>query len=209
VDAPTAVERAYCRGCHAERRFLFAGYATETGAENTVRPRAEVRRCGTCGRRVLVLGDVSDGEALVATAIAEWRSAHSGDLSGLDLDDLSGYLTERLWELYLVWRPDGLPFRAYALGLLRRKLRGWVGDAAGGVREHRNGHGRTALRYPKAHSLAVSESYDGLVDDAGRPDDGGDRPGGRRLEFALGAFQADFADDRSSDLGGLFLAGDR
>lgn len=212
---------AYCRGCRVERRFRFVGYATETGAENTVRPRAERRRCATCSLDVLRLADVTDVEALAANVVEDWRRAVARDVSGLDLDDANGYLLELAWKLYNEWRPDygdgRIGFSAYALGIMRRRfLDRWVAVAAGTVREHRNGHGRTALRYPKAHSLGVSESYDLLLnshDDygatGGADDASADRPGPRRLAFALGAVQADFADDRAPDLGRLLDVGDR
>lgn len=209
MDAPDRPTAAYCRTCRVERRFRFAGWAAD-GGENTVRPRAVLRTCSTCGRRVLALADVTDAESLVATVIDEWERATARDVSSLDRGDLTGMLLERIWLLYLDWRPgygDGrITFRNYATGLLRRKLRGWVDGAAGGVRPHRNGHGRETLRYPKAHSLAVSESYDVIADDA-RGDDGRPIPG--RLAFALGTVERDFADDRCPDLGGVLLGGDR
>lgn len=215
LQAPT---RHYCWPCRVERRFVFSGYATVTGAENTVRPRAIHRRCATCGYETLVLADVDDAASFVRNVVDEWRQGvATGSVSGLDLDDLSGLLTERIWLLYLAWDPaygDGrITFRNYAAGILRRKLRGWVAEAVGGVRTHRNGHGRDALRYPKAHSLAVAESYDDLVAASTRDSDDSDaakdRPRAGRLAFALGAFQRDFAGDRSLDLGRLLDDGDR
>lgn len=170
LAAPTMTS-AYCRTEGERTGWQHAGYATTTGGENTVRPRAVYISCRSCRLVTLRLADVYDVFGLCLAVEKEWRRrtlgrlVRSGDGSrpqqadGIryDTDNLLGALFEHAWKLYTKWEPRRLTFTSYATGILRKKIHTFIaadlGDAAG-----------TRVN-PKAHSRTVCASYDELAAD--------------------------------------------
>jgi hypothetical protein len=181
----------YCREEQDRTRWRFAGFATATGAENTMRPRAFYRNCCTCTLKVMTLGgllDVPDALGLCLAVLVEYKRLKGQLVEALfDEENVLGELNAYIWHLYNRWDPaHGAgtgTFRGYATAILRQKIKTFVardnGDVAGG---------RT---FPKAYSRSVSTSWEGMIEQAT------DQPGSTGLEFAFGSVAVDPTADRA------------
>lgn len=190
----------YCRDEQLSTRWRFAGFATATGAENTLRPRAFYRHCCTCTLKVLTLGgllDVPDALGLCLAVMVEYKRLKGQLLEALfDEENVLGELNAYVWHLYNRWDPSHGAgtgtFRGYATAILRQKIKTFIardtGDVAGG---------RT---FPKAYSRSVSISYEGLTEHIDNP--AGVSAGNDELDvgrggsdFVLGAVNGDSTAD--------------
>lgn len=208
MEAPT-LRSGYCRGCLTISRWRFAGYATETGFENTDRPRGYYRTCTTCGLRVLTLAEVEDVEGLCRAQIDSWLRAQpdgvrfpaTGDPppygdGRVDLADCLAEIMHDVWKLYLRYRPAvGSSFLGYAASLLSRRVVGFVREATGDA----------TARRAEAKLHARSVTLDSVTDVAA-PED---RPVAGGLVEALRGNPRNAGDDRPRDRGGLQAEGDR
>lgn len=161
------------------------------GHENTVKPLVVYYRCARCCSRFLTYADVPDVEGLCLHLAERWLQARSlhdyGDVRSVDRSDLHSAMLVCAWELYLEWQAErGVPFRAYAAGLLVKR---------GAIEWDRQQRGRSN---PKPLSVAFSldaplrphagegGSDEGQEDAASRYDTlgWGDRLGGAAAEGA-------------------------
>jgi hypothetical protein len=118
------------------------------------------------------MADVRSAHALVARVLDE-NLAKNG--AQADRDDFQALLLMELWDLWLAWQPErGVPFAAYATGLLRLR-------AANYYRQLLGRHVR------KAHNDAVS--FESICDETGE------------LAGSYAAGAGDPATDRSQDIG--------
>lgn len=193
-----AFTRGYCRGEQAESRFRFAGWATGTGHENSVRPRAFYQQCAnsSCGTVILTLADVPDALGLCVTVLNEAMRrrrdvARAGWAATLvDEESVLGELYAHVWHLYNRWQPafgqGSGTFLGYATTILRQRVTTYIAADLGipeGDRTH-----------PKAHSARVSSSYEAISAGSGSGGTGG-------LDAALGSVPGDAVTDRS-EVGG-------
>lgn len=197
--------RGVCRAERRETRWTFSGWATPTGAENTVRPRGYYRSCRSCTLLVLTLADVEDALALCRAVMADWLRRAGPHSDKVDTENVTGELYAHLWHLYNRWVPsfgDGRgTFTGYASRILARKINTFVARDVGDS----EGEGR----FPKAHSRNLATSYEGIVESqfadpehTGRHERGG-------LDFALGAVTPDpTADHVPRGRAWLDIAGD-
>lgn len=159
--------KAFCRGCERETPWAYAG------GQNGDLPKTDYWTCRDCGLRRLQLVNVLDVEGL-CIAIVDGRLRQIGNpRRSIDFEDAVAHLYAEAWATYLRWDPTrGVPFLAYATGMLRNRLSDW----------YRENYGRTD---PKAHVGALD-----ISDEITRDDGELDRA------FAL----ADHADQISADL---------
>jgi hypothetical protein len=195
--------RAYCHPCGGDRRFRFAGNATDGREQRPGKPRALHHACTDCGHVILTLGNVPDAEGLCVTVAR--RLIHV-DARGVEFEDAVGYLYYHIWKLYLDWQPHALSsatgatrssFLGYASQWLPPRLRTFIANATGDAGTERRAN-------PKPH--AVSDSYDVLAE-AGEPSLHRGGLGG--LDTAVGRNGADPDDDRASELRWILGRGDR
>lgn len=221
IRAARQTRRDHCRGCSISTLHPFAGWVTEDGHENTIRPRAYYRTCRECSLLVMVLDDVNDLEGLARAVLDRYLRPLGGAATAtakpfgpapLDWDACLHWLVHEAWQLYEQhWNPnygDGrVTFRGYATRTMQLRLGVWIRDETG------DANGRSKGRvFPKAHAPSVSTSLDGLLDEDLRNYRGDALDGGGHAPLdgsavnrgpvasALGGRAGDIADDRSTDL---------
>lgn len=206
IRAARQTRRDICRGCSSRTLHPFAGWVTEDGHENSIRPRAYYRTCRDCGLLVMVLDDVNDVEGLARAVLDQHLRTVGGAATAirkpfgpppLDWDACLNHLVHVAWLLYVKsWNPafgDGrVTFRGYATRKMQFEIPVWIRDGTGDASSRAKGR-----MYPKAHAPSVSESLDGLLEGATV---GGGSVDRSPVAAALGGRTGDIADDRSPDL---------
>lgn len=216
--AARQTRRDHCRGCGSRTLHVFAGWATEDGRENTIRPRAYYRTCRDCGLLVMVLDDVNDTEGLARTVLDRYLRPLGGAATSiqkpfgpppLNWDAALHFLVHVAWQLYeKSWNPeygDGrVTFLGYATRKMQYELTAWIRDETGDATSRAKGR-----VHPKAHAPSVSVSLDQLLEPDKRDDEKG-RAGVAGLgyseehrspmEASIGGRAGDVPDDRCSDL---------
>lgn len=168
------------------------------GSYNHDHPEVAVFRCRVCMAERMEMADVPDADGLAHSVIDAWLRTTGSKRANFDYEDLLGHLRLHLWTEYRKWDPTrGVPFLAYATGMLRFRLTRWAQD---------NLTGRSGR--PKAHVGAVSfdaalTPHDGLPDELGNIRGHDRNRDGYSLVGSVGPGEGDPAEDCSADLGGV------
>lgn len=86
-------------------------------------------RCSACGRERIQLADCQDMEAMVRSVLDE-NLRRTG--ANVEYDDALSRLHEEAWDLWGRWdNTKGVPFLAYAVGLLRLRSANFYRDELG------------------------------------------------------------------------------